>query len=61
MIGALLDAVVLEMTKKGETVPQVIVTGGAAVYLPKTWQNRVKHEPHLTLIGLAEFYRRSTL
>lgn len=61
MMGALLDGVVLEMTKKGEPEPKVIVTGGAAVYLPKSWQTRVKHEPHLTLIGLAEFYRRTTL
>lgn len=61
MMGALLDGVVLEMTKKGEPEPKVIVTGGAAVYLPKSWQTRVMHEPHLTLIGLAEFYRRTTL
>lgn len=61
MIGALLDGVVLEMTKSGSPEPKVIVTGGAAVYLPKSWQSRVQHEPHLTLIGLAEFYRRTTL
>jgi type III pantothenate kinase len=61
MIGALLDGVILEMTKSGSPEPKVIVTGGAAVYLPKNWQRRVQHEPHLTLIGLAEFYRRTTL
>jgi type III pantothenate kinase len=59
MIGALLDGVILEMTKNKEAPPQVIVTGGAAVYLPKSWQNRVIHEPHLSLIGLAEFYYRT--
>ena len=61
MIGALLDGVIVEMKKSGSPEPRVIVTGGAAVYLPKSWQSRVQHEPHLTLIGLAEFYRRSTL
>jgi pantothenate kinase type III len=36
----------------------VIVTGGAAVYLPASWRDRVRHEPHLTLLGLAEAHRR---
>ena len=59
MIGALLDGVVAELIKSGHAQPKVIVTGGAAIYLPATWKDRVQHEPHLTLIGLAEFYRRT--
>lgn len=59
MIGALLDGVVAELAKSGNPVPKVIVTGGAAIYLPASWKARVQHEPHLTLLGLAEFYRRS--
>ncbi len=59
MIGALLDGVVAELNKSGGPAPKVIVTGGAAIYLPAAWKSRVQHEPHLTLIGLSEFYRRS--
>lgn len=59
MIGALLDAVTQEMTKVGAPEPAVLVTGGAAVYLPANWRKRVRHEPHLTLLGLAESYRRT--
>jgi type III pantothenate kinase len=59
MIGALLDAVTAELTKQGGQVPTVLVTGGAAVYLPASWRDRVRHEPHLTLLGLAESHRRS--
>ncbi len=59
MIGALLDGVVAELIKSGSPAPKVIVTGGAAIYLPAAWKTRVQYEPHLTLIGLAEFYRRS--
>lgn len=59
MIGALLDAVTAELTKQGGPAPVVLVTGGAAVYLPASWRDRVRHEPHLTLLGLAESHRRS--
>ena len=58
MIGALLDGVCAELVRQGLPMPKVIVTGGAAVYLPATWQARVTHEPHLTLLGLAEAHRR---
>lgn len=58
MIGALLDGVVAELVRQGSPAPQVIVTGGAAVYLPVSWRDRVRHEPHLTLLGLAEAHRR---
>lgn len=58
MIGALLDGVAAELVRQGAPVPQVIVTGGAAVYLPASWRDRVRHEPHLTLLGLAEAHRR---
>ncbi|GBL43061.1 type III pantothenate kinase [Verrucomicrobiota bacterium] len=58
MIGALLDGVAAELVRQGSAPPQVIVTGGAAVYLPTSWRDRVRHEPHLTLLGLAEAHRR---
>ncbi len=58
MIGALLDGVCAELVRTGSPAPSVIVTGGAAIYLPVAWQARVRHEPHLTLIGLAEAHRR---
>ena len=58
MIGALLDGVCAELVRQGSPLPKVIVTGGAAVFLPASWQARVRHEPHLTLLGLAEAHRR---
>lgn len=58
MIGALLDGVCAELVHQGSPMPKVIVTGGAAVYLPASWRDRVAHEPHLTLLGLAEAHRR---
>jgi type III pantothenate kinase len=58
MIGALLDGVCSELMRQGLPMPKVIVTGGAAVYLPASWRDRVSHEPDLTLIGLAEAHRR---
>jgi type III pantothenate kinase len=58
MIGALLDGVCAELIRQGSPMPKVIVTGGAAVYLPASWRDRVSHEPHLTLLGLAEAHRR---
>ena len=58
MIGALLDGVCAELIRQGSPMPKVIVTGGAAVYLPASWRDRVTHEPHLTLLGLAEAHRR---
>ena len=59
MIGALLDGVTAELVRQGAPRPAVIVTGGAAVYLPASWRDRVRHEPHLTLLGLAEAHRRA--
>ena len=58
MMGALLDGVCAELIRQGQSMPKVIVTGGAAIYLPAAWRDRVTHEPHLTLIGLAEAHRR---
>lgn len=58
MIGALLDGVCAELVRQGSPMPRVVVTGGAAVYLPAAWRDRVRHEPHLTLLGLAEAHRR---
>jgi len=59
MIGALLDAVTAEMERRGDGRPQVLFTGGASDFLPDTWRARVRHEPGLTLIGLAESFRRT--
>lgn len=59
MIGALLDAVTAEMERRGDGQPQVLFTGGASDFLPDTWRARVRHEPGLTLIGLAESFRRT--
>jgi len=36
----------------------VITVAAAEVYLPASWRDRVTHEPHLTLLGLAEAHRR---
>ncbi|MGA0133764.1 MAG: type III pantothenate kinase [Opitutales bacterium] len=59
MIGALLDAVTAELGRGGAVRPAVIFTGGASEFLPDSWRPRVRHEPDLTLIGLAESYRRA--
>lgn len=59
MIGALLDAVTVEMERRGDGRPRVLFTGGASDFLPDTWRARVRHEPGLTLIGLAESFRRT--
>lgn len=59
MIGALLDAVTAEMERRGDGRPQVVFTGGASDFLPDSWRARVRHEPGLTLIGLAESFRRT--
>lgn len=59
MMGGLLDGVTAELMRQGSPAPKVIVTGGAAIYLPAAWRDRVSHEPHLTLLGLAEAHRRA--
>lgn len=59
MVAALLDAVAGEIRRREGREPAVLATGGAAPFLPATWSGRVRHEPHLTLLGLAESFRRS--
>ena len=59
MIAALLESVAAEIRRQGEGEPSVIATGGAAPFLPAGWAGRIRHEPHLTLLGLAESFRRS--
>ena len=59
MVAALLDAVAGEMRRQGEGEPAVVATGGAAPFLPASWAGPIRHEPHLTLLGLAESFQRS--
>ncbi len=59
MVAALLESVAGEIRRQGEGEPSVLATGGAAPFLPATWAARVRHEPHLTLLGLAESFRRT--
>ncbi len=58
MIGALLDSVINQMKQEGQ-VPTVIATGGTAAFLPASWAAKIRWEPHITLIGLAESHRRT--
>ena len=58
MIGALLESVLAELARRGLSSPAVIATGGTAAYLPASWAKRVRWEPHITLLGLAESHRR---
>ncbi len=53
MIQALLNAVVLELSARGETNPRVLATGGTAELLRKTLQTPFQTVPDITLRGLA--------
>lgn len=59
MVAALLESVAGEIRRTEGREPAVLATGGAAPFLPATWAGKVRHEPHLTLVGLAESFRRS--
>ena len=59
MVAALLESVAGEIRRQGEGEPSVLATGGAAPFLPSSWAGRIRHEPHLTLLGLAESFRRA--
>ena len=59
MVAALLESVSGEIRRQGEGEPTVLATGGAAPFLPAAWAGRIRHEPHLTLLGLAESFRRA--
>ncbi len=58
MIDALLVRVLAELDTWGVRNPTLIATGGVAGVLPKSWADRVRWEPHITLHGLEEAYRR---
>ncbi len=57
MIAALLDAVVAELARRGETFPKVLATGGSAGLLEKTLHRPHTIVPDLTLRGLAAAWR----
>lgn len=59
MVGALLDNVAGEVRRQEGREPAVLTTGGAAAFLPAAWAGRARHVPHLTLLGLAESFRRT--
>lgn len=59
MVAALLEGVAGEIRRTEGRDPAVLTTGGAAPFLPAGWSARARHEPHLTLLGLAESFRRS--
>ena len=59
MIGHILDVLVAELAARGET-PTLLATGGTADFLPAALAARLRREPDLTLVGLAEGYRRAT-
>lgn len=59
MVSALLDGVAGEIRRQEGRDPAVLTTGGAAPFLPACWSARARHEPHLTLLGLAESFRRT--
>ena len=57
MIQALLDAVLAEMARRGESIPRVLATGGTAALLEKTLRQPFTVVPDLTLRGLAAAWR----
>lgn len=57
MIQALLDAVVAELAKRGETNPRVISTGGTGALLLTRLQTPLENIPDLTLRGLASAWK----
>ena len=54
---ALLDAVLTELARRGEPLPKVLATGGAAALLEKTLRHPFTLVPDLTLRGLAAAWR----
>lgn len=57
MIQALLDAVLAELARRGEPLPTVLATGGAAALLEKSLRRPFTVVPDLTLRGLAAAWR----
>ena len=57
MIRALLEAVLAELGRRGEPLPTVLATGGAAALLQQTLRHPFTVVPDLTLRGLAAAWR----
>jgi type III pantothenate kinase len=57
MIRALLEAVLGELAQRGEPLPTVLATGGAATLLEKSLRHPFTIVPDLTLRGLAAAWR----
>jgi type III pantothenate kinase len=58
MIGHILDALITELAAQGVRNPTLLATGGTADFLPPELSRRLRREPNLTLVGLAEAWRR---
>ena len=58
MIGTIVDALVAEMRAGDSAEPTLLATGGTADFLPAALSRRLRHVPHLTLMGLEEGWRR---
>ena len=59
MMDALLNTVLEQLAKWGVPPPAIFATGGTAGVLPKSWQNRIRWEPDITLLGLETAFLRS--
>lgn len=59
MIERILETLLAELADGGVRNPTLLATGGTADFLPATLASRLRREPNLTLIGLAEAWRRS--
>jgi len=59
MIERILDTLLAELAVQGVPSPTLLVTGGTADFLPPGLASRLRREPHLTLVGLAESWRRA--
>jgi len=58
MMTGILDALLAELGAQGIR-PTLLATGGTTDFLPPALASRLQRQPHLTLIGLAEAYRRA--
>jgi len=59
MIGRILDELLAELAAQGIANPALLATGGTADFLPPALASRLRREPNLTLVGLAEAWRRA--
>lgn len=58
MIERILETLLAELAAQGMGNPTLLATGGTADFLPPALASRLRREPNLTLIGLAEAWRR---